>query len=77
MPNHQSPVSAAVVLTAVVVVIIGFRLGRTAAAWRDVRKTRQDVPVKRQVAWRHTRGATGGLLVLIAILAAAVNDMIR
>jgi hypothetical protein len=77
MTNHQSPVSVAIVLTAAAVVLIGFRLGRTSAAWRDVRNARRDVPVKRRVAWRYTRGATGGLLVLIAVLAAAVNDLIR
>jgi hypothetical protein len=77
MPNHQSPVSVAIVLTAAAVVFIGFRLGRTSAAWRDVRNARRDVPVKRRAAWRHTRGATTGVVVLIAVLAAAINDMIR
>jgi amino acid transporter len=81
MTNHQSPVSAAIILTAaavvLVVVFIGFRLGRTSAAWRDVRNARRDVPVKRRLAWQHTRGATAGVLVLVVVLAAAVNDLIH
>jgi hypothetical protein len=28
------------------------------------------------VTWRHTRGVTGGVLLLIAVLAAAVNDIV-
>jgi hypothetical protein len=77
MPNHLSPVSVAIIVTATVVVVIGFRLGRTSAAWRDVRNARRDVPVKRRVAWRHTRGVTGGVLLVVAVLAVAANDLIH
>ncbi|HET9518229.1 MAG TPA: hypothetical protein VFO77_10920 [Actinoplanes sp.] len=77
MPNHENQLGVAVALTAIVFVFIGVRLGRTSAAWRAVRSARSDVPVKRRIAWRQTRGATGGILVLVAVLAAVVADLVR
>jgi hypothetical protein len=78
MPNHQSSVvSVAIVLTAVTVIVLGFGLGRASAAWHDVRGARREVPKLRRIAWGRTRGVAGGFLMLIAVLAVAVNEMVR
>ncbi len=71
MPYHQSAaVSVASLLTAATVLVFGYRLGRTHAAWRDVRAARRAVVDSRRVAWRHTAGLTfGSVAVLVTLLA--------
>jgi hypothetical protein len=55
MPYHQSSaVSVATVMTAATVIVIGYRIGRAHAAWRDVRSVKRDLPAKRKIAWGHT-----------------------
>ena len=64
----------AVVFAAVVTVAVGYRTGRAHAAWRDLRSARRDVPVKRRIAWSHTRGLLFVALILFgALFAAAWN----
>jgi uncharacterized membrane protein len=78
MPNHQSSVvSVAVILTALTVVVLGYSAGRTHAAWLRVRTARNQIPELRRVAWARTRGLAGGILLVLALLAAAVNDVVR
>lgn len=78
MTNHQSSVvSIAIILTAVSVIVLGYGMGRTHAAWQRVSATRHEVPKLRRVAWARTRGVAGGILLLLTVLAAAVNDIIR
>lgn len=78
MTNHQSPVvSIAIVLTAATVIVLGYGVGRTHAAWLLARATRHEVPKLRRIAWARTRGVAGGILLLITVLAAALNDIVR
>ena len=71
MTYHQSSaVSVASLLTAATVLVLGYRLGRTHAAWRDVRAARRAVAVSRRLAWRHTAGlAVGGAALLVTLVA--------
>jgi hypothetical protein len=78
MPNHSSSVvSVAIVLTAVTVLVLGYGLGRTSAAWHDVRGARREVPKLRRVAWARTRGVAGGVVLLAAVLAVAATDLVH
>ena len=78
MTNHQSSVvSVAVVLTAATVIVLGYGMGRTHAAWLLARATRREVPRLRRIAWAHTRSVAGGILLLLAVLAAAVSDLVQ
>jgi hypothetical protein len=75
MPYHQSSaVSVATLVTAATVIVIGYRIGRAHAAWRDVRSAKRDVPAKRRIAWRHTRPLFFGGLFLVLTFAAAAYD---
>ncbi len=76
MPNHPA-VSAAIVLTAVTVVLVGYGVGRAHAAWLDVRLARREVPRARRIAWQRTRGLAGGVLLVLAVLAVAVGELLR
>ena len=71
MTYHQSSaVSVASLLTAATVLVLGYRLGRAHAAWRDVREAKRAVAVTRRLAWRHTAGlAAGGVAVLLTLIA--------
>ncbi|MEV6342261.1 hypothetical protein [Actinoplanes sp. NPDC051851] len=51
-----------------------YRWGRAEAAWRDVRSAKRSVRTSRRQAWSHTaRLATGALLVLLGLTAAAFD----
>ena len=71
MTFHQSSaVSVASLLTAATVLVLGYRLGRTHAAWRDLREARRAVVVTRRLARRHTAGlALSGAAVLVTLFA--------
>jgi len=74
MPYHQgSAVSVALIMTgAVIIVVIGYRIGRARAAWHDVGLVKRDLPVKRRLAWGHTRPLiVGAFLVLLTFAVAA------
>jgi hypothetical protein len=82
MTFHQSSaVSVATLLIATVVMVVGYRLGRSHAAWRDVREARRDVRdakravrVGRRHAWSHTvQFAAGAALVLTTLFVAAFD----
>ncbi|MFB9361825.1 hypothetical protein [Actinoplanes nipponensis] len=66
--------SVATVMTAATVIVIGYRIGRAHAAWRDVRSAKRDLPAKRRIAWRHTRPLFYGALCLLLSAAAAAYD---
>ena len=67
--------SIATVMTATVVaVVVGYRIGRAHAAWRDVRATRRDLPNKRRIAWGHTRPLIFGAIFLLLTVTAAAYD---
>ncbi len=75
MPYHQSSaVSVATVMTAATVIVIGYRLGRAHAAWRDVRSAKRDLPAKRRIAWGHTRPLLFGAVFVALTVAAAAYD---
>ncbi|BCJ54955.1 hypothetical protein Asp14428_64300 [Actinoplanes sp. NBRC 14428] len=75
MTYHQSSaVSVATVVTAATVIMIGYRVGRAHAAWRDLRAAKRDVPAKRKIAWGHTRPLLLGALFLLATMVAAAYD---
>lgn len=77
MPNHQtSDVSVAIVLTAITVIALGYGIGRTHAAWILARGARREVPKLRRVAWAHTRGVAGGIVLLLAVLTVAVSEIL-
>ncbi len=66
--------SVATLITAVTVLVIGYRAGRAHAAWRDLRAAKRDVPAKRKIAWGHTRPLLlGGLLLLVSLIAAGYD----
>ena len=75
MPYHQSSaVSVATVMTAATVIVIGYRIGRAHAAWRDVRSAKRDLPAKRRTAWGHTRPLIfGGVFLVLTLLATAYD----
>jgi hypothetical protein len=77
MSNHQSSaVSAALaaLVTAAVVAVVGYRVGRTHAVWRDVRKARQSLRTTRHEAWTRTvHIAAATALTVAALLTAAVG----
>ena len=76
MPYHQSSaVSVASVLTATTVLVIGYRLGRTHAAWRDVKSAKRSVSAARRMAWRHTLGFVLGAVALVITLAVAGYEL--
>jgi hypothetical protein len=75
MPYHQSSaVSIATVLTAATVIVIGYRIGRAHAAWRDVRSARRDLPAKRRTAWSQTRPLIFGAAFLVLTVLATAYD---
>jgi hypothetical protein len=71
MTSHQSSaVSVASVLTTATVLALGYRAGRTHAAWRDVRSAKRSVAASRRTAWGHTlRMILGALAILITLAA--------
>jgi hypothetical protein len=76
MPYHpSSAVSVASVLTATTVLVLGYRLGRTHAAWRDVRSAKRSVSASRRAAWRHTVVLVAGAAALLVTLVAAGYDV--
>jgi hypothetical protein len=66
MPHHPS--SAVSVLTAATVLVLGYRMGRTHAAWRDVRAAKRAVSAGRRAAWRHTLTLTAAAAALLATI---------
>ena len=75
MPYHQSSaVSVATVMTAATVIVIGYRIGRAHAAWRDVRAAKRDLPAKRRIAWGQTMPLFVGGVFLLLTIAAAAHD---
>jgi hypothetical protein len=78
MPYHQSSaVSVATIITTATVMVLGYRAGRTHAAWKDVRDAKRAVAVNRRHAWRHTLTLTVGTAVVLVTLLAAGYDMSR
>ncbi|MFI5491264.1 hypothetical protein [Actinoplanes sp. NPDC051859] len=75
MTFHQSSaVSVATVMTAVTVIVIGYRVGRAHAAWRDFRAAKREVPARRKIAWGHTRPLVLGAAFVLATLFVAAYD---
>jgi small-conductance mechanosensitive channel len=76
MPYHQSSaVSVATVLTATTMIVLGYRAGRTHAAWKDVRAAKQAVRAGRKHAWRHTVVLAAGVIAVLAALLTAGIDL--
>ena len=76
MPYHQSSaVSVATVLTATTMIVLGYRAGRTHAAWKDVRAAKHAVRSSRKHAWRHTVVLLAGAVAVLATLLAAGFDL--
>ncbi len=74
MSNHQSSAVLAFLLTAAVIATLSYRIGRTHAVWRDVRKTRQSLRATRREAWSRTARLAGATaLTVAALLTAAVG----
>jgi hypothetical protein len=58
-------------MTTATVIVIGYRIGRAHAAWRDVRAAKRDLPAKRRIAWGHTVPLLfGGMFLLLTVAAA-------
>jgi hypothetical protein len=78
MTSHQSSaVSAASILTAATVLLLGYRVGRTHAAWRDVRTAKRSVAASRRHAWAHTIRLLAGALAILVTVAAATFEAAR
>lgn len=75
MSHHQSSaVSLASLITAGTVLVIGYRAGRTHAAWRDLRDAKKAVGGARRTAWRHTFVLVMGTIALLLALATAMSN---
>jgi hypothetical protein len=61
-------------MTAATVIVLGYRIGRAHAAWREVRAARRDLPNKRRIAWGHTRPLILGAVFLLLTVTAAAYD---
>lgn len=77
MTYHQSSAVSVVSVLTATVLVLGYRLGRTHAAWRDVRSARQAVVDSRKHAWRHTAQCTVGVLAVLVTLAIAGWNLAR
>jgi hypothetical protein len=76
MPHHpSSAVSVAVVLTAAVTLVLGYRFGRAHASWKDVHRAKRSLMVNRRYAWRYTVQLFVGTAALLLTLAAAGYDI--
>jgi hypothetical protein len=76
MSSHQSSaVSVASVLAAMGVLIIGYRVGRTHAAWKGIRVGQRAVRVAHRQAWGYTILMIFGALTLMAGLFYAGFDL--
>jgi hypothetical protein len=76
MTHHpSSAVSVAVVLTAAVVLVLGYRFGRAHASWKDVQNSRRSLTVNRRHAWRYTAQLFVGAAALLLTLVAAAYDI--
>jgi hypothetical protein len=73
MSHHQSSaVSLASLITVGTILVIGYRAGRTHAAWREHRDVKRAVKITRRTAWRHTVVLAMGTAALLFTLAAAM-----
>ena len=78
MTYHQSSaVSVASVVTVATVLVLGYRLGRAHAAWRDWREAKRAVGAARRVAWRHAAGLAAGAFAVLVTLVAIGYDVTR
>jgi len=76
MSSHQSSaVSVASVLCAVGVLVIGYRVGRSHAAWKGIRVGTRTARVAHRQAWGYTILMIAGALPLAAGLFYAGYDM--
>jgi hypothetical protein len=74
MTDHTiAAVSATALVSTVVVVLIGYGVGRAHSAWLEVRGARRELPKLRRVAWARTRAVVGGVLLLLAAAAYAAT----
>jgi hypothetical protein len=64
-------------ITAVTMLALGYRAGRTHAAWHDVRTAKRAVVANRRRAWRHTVQMVAGAAALTATLAAIAFQAAR
>jgi hypothetical protein len=78
MTYHQSSaVSVAILLTAATVIVVGYRLGRSHASWRDVRTARRAVRASRRDALSHTAQVVAGGVVFMAMVFLAAWNLGR
>ena len=66
-----------VVSIAAALALAGYRLGRTHAAWKDVRAARRAVAATRRHAWRHTAGLAAVTVALFATLFVTAFEVSR
>jgi hypothetical protein len=76
MTHHpSSAVSVAIVLTAAVVLALGYHFGRAHASWKDVHSSRRSLTANRRSAWRRTAQLFVGTAALLLTLVAAAYDI--
>ncbi len=74
MTYHQSSAVSVAMLTAATVIVVGYRLGRSHASWRDVREAKRAVRTSRRDALSHTaQFVAGGVLLLAMVFMVAWN----
>jgi hypothetical protein len=56
------------VLTAATVIVVGYRSGRTHAAWRDMSKARRAMRATRHIALHETVPFIAGTMIVLATL---------
>jgi hypothetical protein len=57
--------------------LVAYRVGRTHAAWREVRSARFSVRTGRRLAWSHTARLAAGIAMVIAGLLMAGFELSR
>ncbi|GAA4591318.1 hypothetical protein BJY16_000230 [Actinoplanes octamycinicus] len=67
----MSPQLLGTLLAVGAVPVIAYRLGRTHAAWQDVRSSKRSFRRDRRTAWSHTARLAVGTLLLAGLTAAA------
>jgi hypothetical protein len=72
--HPTTAVNVATILTAATVLVLGYRWGRTHAAWKDVHAAKRAVAVNRRHAWGHTIRLLLGAAALFATVAAAAYE---
>jgi hypothetical protein len=72
--HPSSAVSVVSIVSATVAVLLGYRAGRSQAAWKDLRDAKRAVHINRRNAWRHSLQLAVGVTAVLITLAVVAFD---